>query len=73
MRIKYTGLEPVTNIFGDWKTGDVKIIDKDISGTTGFVKVEGLKTRIYEKPLTEKLNDKSDKKSRYIKKEGGNK
>lgn len=71
MFIKYTGLTPVTNIYGDWKPGEIKNVEKDISGLMGFEKVEAKKAyKTYVKPIKENLSDKSEKKSKYIKKDG---
>lgn len=55
MKVKYLGLEPVNNVFGDWMHGDIKEIpDGYPVFWPGF-------EEIIEKRFTEKLSDRSER------------
>ena len=69
MKMKYNGLAPITNIYGDWKNGDVKEIPDGVN-LIGFEKVTEQKpeTTFKKRKWTrkEKLSDKMERKNFYF-------
>ena len=65
MRIKYIGLEPVTNKFGDWKAGDVKNIPEEIK-SFGFINLDDENKPVASfKPMAEKIKNKMETKNKF--------
>jgi hypothetical protein len=50
MKLKYIGLTPATNIFGDWQPGEIKNVP-DGTVLPGFKDVDILEDKIGKKPL----------------------
>lgn len=67
MKLKYTGLAPITNKFGDWKHGDVKEVP-DGTILIGFEAVESEAPREWTRRVVrEELQDKMERDNLEIK------
>lgn len=65
MRIKYIGLEPVSNVFGSWKTGEVKNVPSDTK-MPGFINLDDENKTVvsFVKPMAEKIKNKMETKNK---------
>jgi hypothetical protein len=73
MKLKYTGLTPITNLYGDWKPGEIKEVPQDANLVFDFIRVDEhqqspikAKVKITRKIRRQELADKMERDNKQI-------